>query len=194
MTKERPQLSVPSHNHDAEELRSASSLSLGRIPDTDAAHELTARISDDLRPHLGDRAKAALGGRDKGRERRVRETGIILAGLLRHGLSGDWSAVHESPSTWFWKASRKLPVKHTAFWSKVKAMQSLGLLEDVPGLKFKNVWGDYQGHAARLRPSRTLIDMARRYGCTPSTAADDWKLIAPATVEPLGSGPIKILN
>ncbi|MFT8769546.1 MAG: hypothetical protein ABF810_08085 [Gluconobacter cerinus] len=185
MTEESSRLSVPSHNHDAEELRSARSLSLGRLPDTDRAHELTTQISDDLRPYLGERAKAALGGRDKGRERRVRETGIILAGLLRHGVSGDWSAVHESPSTWFWKASRKLPVKHNAFWTKVKAMRALGLLDYVPGLRCKNVWGDYQGHAARLRPSRTLIDMAQRYGCTPSTAGEDWKLIAPAPVEPL---------
>lgn len=185
MTEEHPRLSVPSHDHDAEELRSAPPLSLGRIPDTDAARELTAQISDDLRPYLGERAKAALGGRDKGRERRVRETGIILAGLLRHGLSGDWSAANESPSTWFWKASRKLPVKHNAFWSKIDAMRTLGLLDYVPGLRFKNVWGDYQGHAARLRPSRTLIDMAQRYGCTPSTAGEDWKLIAPAPVEPL---------
>ncbi|GFE96718.1 hypothetical protein [Gluconobacter sp. Gdi] len=183
MTEERPQLSVPSHNHDAEELRSAPPLSLGRIPDTDAAHNLTTQISDDLRSHLGDRAKAALGGRDRGQERRIRETGIILAGLLRHGLSGDWSAVNESPSTWFWKASRKLPVKHNAFWTKVKAMRALGLLDYVPGSRFKNVWGDYHGDAARLRPSRTLIDMAQRYGCTPSTAGEDWKLIAPAPIE-----------
>ena len=185
MTEERPRLSVPSHNHDAEELRSAPPLSLGRIPATDRAHALATQISDDLRPHLGDRAKAALGGRDKGQERRVRETGIILAGLLRHGLSGDWSAVNGSPSTWFWKASRKLPVKHNAFWTKVKAMRALGLLDYVPGSRFKNVWGDYHGDAARLRPSRTLIDMAQRYGCTPSTAGEDWKLIAPAPVKPL---------
>jgi len=185
MTEERPRLSVPSHSHDPEELRSARLLSLGRIPATDRAHALATQISDDLRPHLGDRAKAALGGRDKGQERRVRETGIILAGLLRHGLSGDWSAVNESSSKWFWKASRKLPVKHNAFWTKVKAMRALGLLDDVPGSRFKNVWGDYHGDAARLRPSRTLIDMAQRYGCTPSTAGEDWKLIAPAPVEPV---------
>lgn len=46
---------------------------------------------------LGDRAKAALGGRDRDRERHVRKTGIILAGLLRHGLRGNWFAAHESP-------------------------------------------------------------------------------------------------
>ncbi|OAJ69284.1 hypothetical protein [Gluconobacter cerinus] len=185
MTEERPRLSAPSHSHDPEELRSARLLSLGRIPATNRAHALATKISDDLRPHLGDRAKAALGGRDKGRERRIRETGIILAGLLRHGLSGDWSAVNESPSTWFWKAARKLPVKHNAFWSKIDAMRTLGLLDHVQGLKFKNVWGNHQGHAARLRPSKTLIAMAQRYGCTPATAGEDWKLITPAPVEPL---------
>lgn len=181
--REQRPFSPPSHQHDPADLEAAHWLSLGRVPDTEAAHALVARIAEDIRPHLGSRTKAALGNRDKGKERRVRETGIILAGLLRRGLKGHWSAVNESPSTWFWKASRKLPVKHTAFQTKVDAMQTLGLLDHVPGKSFKGAFGDYQGHAARLRPSKKLLELAEQYGCLSQTAAQDWKLINPAPVE-----------
>lgn len=194
MPKLRPGFSPASHPYEAEELRQAKYFSLGRIPNTDAAHALTARIAEDIRPHLGKRAQKAIGTRDKGRERRVNETGIILAGLLWRGLRGTWSAVHQSSSAWFWQKTRQLPIKHGAFWTKIEAMRALGLLDFVPGKAYVGGFGDHLGHAARLRPSKQLLELAHRYRCTPENAAHDWKLIKPAPVEPLSAQNLVVFN
>ncbi|GBR09916.1 hypothetical protein [Acetobacter oeni] len=170
-----------SHPHDPVALQDASVLSLGRIPDTPAAQELTERVSEALRPHLGKRSVSAISGnRDKGRKTRVEEVGTILGGVIRPGLKGQWVAVNEGSGNWFWKASRQLPFGHKAFWTKARAMQKLGLIEAVPGRRFKNVWGDMQGHAARLRATDELLHLARDCGCSADTAAQDWKLVKPA--------------
>ncbi|MCP1237013.1 hypothetical protein NKW55_10395 [Gluconobacter kondonii] len=194
MPKLRAGFSPASHPYEAEELRQAKSFSLGRIPNTDAAHALTARIAEDIRPHLGKRAQKAIGTRDKGRERRVNETGIILAGLLWRGLRGTWSAVNQSPSAWFWQKTRQLPMKHGAFWTKIEAMRALGLLDFVPGKAYVGSFGDYLGHASRLRPSKQLLELAHRYRCTSENAAHDWKLIKPAPVEPLSAQNLVVFN
>ncbi|OAG72032.1 hypothetical protein A0J51_02623 [Gluconobacter japonicus] len=193
-TKLRLGFSPPSHPYEAKELQQAKPFSLGRIPNTEAAHALVARIAEDIRPHLGKRAKATIGARDKGKERRINETGIILAGLLWRGMTGTWSAVNQSPSSWFWKASRQLPMKHGAFWTKIKAMMVLGLLENVPGKAYVGIFGDNLGYAARLRPSKRLLDLAHQYRCTPENAAHDWKLVKPAPVEPLSAQKLVVFN
>lgn len=81
------------------ELRATKPFSLARAPASDAAHALVERVAQDIQPLLGQRARAAQGGRDKGRERRLRETGYILAGLFKEEISNQWYAVSESPAT-----------------------------------------------------------------------------------------------
>lgn len=164
------------------ELRATKPFSLARAPASDAAHALVERVAQDIQPLLGQRARAAQGGRDKGRERRLRETGYILAGLFKEEISNQWYAVSESPATWFWKKARNLPVKHNAFWTKMNAMRSLGLVEYVSGKRFHVAWLIYDGHPACVRPSQTLRDLATQLGCT---SPDDWELVTPASIEPL---------
>lgn len=178
-TDKRP----PSHSHDPIALQDADTLSLGRIPDSPAAHALTAKVAEAIRPHLGPRAAASINNtRDRGRQKRVDEVGYILGGIVRPGFKGKWLAVHESPSKWFWGARRELPVKHNAFWTKANAMREIGLLDFVPGQSFRNSWGDMSGNEARIRASDKLIEWAQECGCTLRSGTTDWKLVKPATI------------
>lgn len=173
----------PSHPHDPAALQDADTLSLGRTPVSQAAHALTEKVAEAIRPHLGKRAATAINNtRDKGRQKRLEEAGHILGGLIRPGFKGHWVAVNEGSGTWFWKTARDLPVKHNAFWTKITAMRETGLLDFVPGQRFKNSWGDMSGNAARLRASPLLLDWAKECGCTLRTATADWKLVRPATI------------
>ncbi|WP_308719510.1 hypothetical protein [Komagataeibacter xylinus] len=176
----------PSHHHDTEELQEARTLSLGRRPHGEAAEKLVAEVADALRPLVARAGKpittAPKRDRDKGQERRIQETGIILAGLMRSGFRGDWQAVHEGSARWFWGKDRNLPIGHNAFWKKACAMIELGFLDYVPGKGWKNDWGDWQGEEARIRPSAALLQLAESCGCTRTTAVADWPLRHPAPV------------
>ncbi|MCG4274466.1 hypothetical protein [Acetobacter senegalensis] len=185
-----------SHTHFVTELQDADALSLARVPSGDCAQEFVADVSERIRP-LVVRKPASEGGppsgreRDKGRDKRTRETGIILAGLMRKGFKGKWCQVNEGHSGWFWSASRKLPFGNKAFWTKTRAMIELGLLDYVSGKGWKDVWGEWQGEKARLRPSQALLRLAESYGCTKETAFSDWPLRAPAPVSDIAE-PVQI--
>lgn len=178
-TDKRP----PSHHYDPMALQDAETLSLGRIPNSPEAQTLTEKVSEAIRPYLGQRAAAsANNSRDRGREKRLKEVGHILGGLIRPSFKGRWIAVNEGSGTWFWKTSRILPVKHNAFWTKIKALKEVGLIEYVPGQRFKNNWGNMNGNAARLRASSKLLAWAQECGCSTKTGTADWKLVQPAVI------------
>lgn len=176
----------PSHGYAPEELGSAFSLSLGCVPSGSNAQALVEEISERLRPLIARKPTSATQkpsrNRDKGKPRRIKETGIILAGLMRHGIRRKWQRVNEGHSGWFWDKSRKLPMGHAAFWKKVHALIALNLLEHVQGKGWLNEWGDWQGEEARLRPSEALLGLAESYGCSRDTAASDWLLVNPEPV------------
>ncbi|MFT8325803.1 hypothetical protein [Gluconobacter oxydans] len=73
-------------------------------------------------------------------------------------------------------------------------MIALGLLDFVPGTAFVGGFGDYLGYAARLRPSKQLLELAHHYRCTPENAAHDWKLVKPAPVKPLEAQKRVVFN
>lgn len=177
---------TPSHPHDTEELQEARTLSLGRRPHGEAAEKLVAEVAEVIRPLIAragmPTTAAPKRDRDKGQERRITETGIILAGLMRSGFRGDWQAVHEGSARWFWDKGRALPMGHNAFWKKAHAMIELGLLDYVQGKGWKNAWGDMQGEEARIRPSAALLQLAESRGCNRTTAVTDWPLRHPAPV------------
>ncbi|MBS0985770.1 hypothetical protein [Acetobacter thailandicus] len=176
----------PSHVYDPKELSEAFLLSLGCEPSGSNAQALVEEIAERMRPFIARQKDSATQkpsrNRDKGKPRRIKETGIILAGLMRHGIRGKWQRVHEGPSRWFWHKSRDLPLGHAAFWKKAHALRALNLLEYVQGKGWKNSWGDWQGEEARLRPSEELLRLAESYGCSRETAASDWLLVTPAPV------------
>ncbi|GBQ94962.1 hypothetical protein AA23498_2159 [Acetobacter nitrogenifigens DSM 23921 = NBRC 105050] len=176
----------PSHSFDTNELKEAYTLSLGRIPHSPAAIALTEQVVEAIRPLVGKQpAPDAKRLRDKGRGKRITETGIILAGLMYHAFAGRWAAVHEGCSRWYWSPARNLPIGCRAFWTKAQAMIDLGLVDYVPGKSYKNSWGDYLGEEARLRPSPRLIDMATACGCSEDAPYLDWRLVNPAPAKPV---------
>lgn len=152
-----------SHTHSVTELQDADVLSLARVPSGDSAQEFVADVSECIRPLVvrkSDSNQPPSGReRDKGRDKRTRETGIILAGLMRKGFRGKWCRVNEGHSGWFWATSRKLPFGHNAFWKKTRALIELGLLDYVSGKGWKDIWGSWQGEGARLRPSQAFCGL-----------------------------------
>lgn len=183
-----------SHDYSAAELQEANVLSLARVPVSDCAvafvndvaerlHSVTARKTSSEKPVPSRK-------RDKGHDKRVTETGIILAGLLCRGFKGKWCLVNQSSSGWFWRKERKLPFGHNAFWTKISALVSLGLVEQVAGKGWQTDRGNYTGESSRLRPSKTLLSIAESHGCTKDTAASDWRLCAPALVR---DNPVPVL-
>lgn len=176
----------PSHAYDTAALQEAQPLSLGCEPSGVNAVALVQDVAERIRPLIARKTVATpqkqARDRDRGKNRRIAETGIILAGLMRRGVRGKWHSVHEGRGKWFWNKSRKLPFGYDAFWRKAKAMIDLGLIEYVKGRGWRNAWGDWQGEEARLRPSEALLKLAESYGCNRETAASDWPLVTPAPV------------
>ncbi|MEE8663108.1 MAG: hypothetical protein SOH81_05945 [Acetobacter sp.] len=177
-----------SHGYSSEELQEAQALSLGCVPAGPNAEAFVSAVAERIRPLIARKTTTAKQtpsrDRDKGKQKRVTETGIILAGLMRRGLRGKWQSVNEGHSGWFWQKERKLPFGHAAFWTKVNALKELGFVDYVPGKSWLTVWGVWQGEEARLRPSEALLSLAESFGCTKDTAASDWFLQMPSPVPP----------
>ena len=184
-----------SHAYNPDELQEAQTLSLGCVPTGPNADALVAIVAERIRPLIVRKTTSTTQkpsrDRDKGKQKRVTETGIILAGLMRQGVRGKWQRVNEGHSGWFWKKERNLPFGHASFWTKIDALKELGLIEHVQGKGWSNVWGAWEGVEARLRPSETLLSLAESFGCTKDTAASDWFLKTPSPVQ-LESVPVLI--
>jgi len=133
-------------------------------------------VSEGIREASADTSEATprkLGKR--GRERFLRETGIILAGLLAAGREGSYVSIQRRPGGEMWKNGQ--PLGNRAFLNKLGLLKDLGLVQEVEAIKFPSHFGTFDGKATRLRPTAALLALAKAHGCTSDSRGDDWPIL-----------------
>ena len=145
---------------------------------TAAAQSLVGAVLDVMLPYLtGSRPLGA-----KGKASLARDTGVVLAAILRPGLEGCPVRVGRSPSAPLWNGAH---VGQHRFWRLIDALAAAGLVGCRLGVRFTAPFDTFGGKATVLWPTGDLVALAAAHGVTVATRREDWQ----ADCEALGKPP-----
>ena len=152
------------------QLQNARWIDLSRIPSRGASRALAHRVTALMIPYLDHKC---LLGPDRLDTLR-RNTGILLAGILRAAFRGHLVSAQRSPSGGLWVGS---VIRHAAAWRILEALTRADLIGQTQSVLTNQLAEDdptVPGLATMIWPTSNLIELAERVGVTGATIAADW--------------------
>jgi hypothetical protein len=153
------------------DIRSGRWIDLTHEPASEGASALCQSITTAILPRLGTRPIGPAG-----MPRAIRETGTIIAGILRAAFRGDVVSAQRRFGGGVWTSS---PIGNRAFWAKTDALATVGLVEMREGVRTNLFDGEapvFRGLPTRLWPSAKLFELAHQHGVSVATISSDWRV------------------